>query len=143
MKELLRFVIVISIAISLFSCISENIFSEENLEQSNIENVQIVRDFEVEITAPVAGIWKRIVELGYTVKTEDVIGTIENDKGIFMIKVQNKDGNEISGIVTEIVTEDENSVVLDQGLIVITVEGELSTKSILVIPGILKSQEKK
>ena len=143
MKELLRFVIVISIAISLFSCISENIFSEENLEQSNIENVQIVRDFEVEITAPVAGIWKRIVELGYTVTTEDVIGTIENDKGIFMIKVPNKDGNEISGIVTEIVTEDENSVVLDQGLIVITVEGELSTKSILVIPGILKSQEKK
>ena len=48
-----------------------------------------------------------------------------------------------SGIVTEIVTEDENSVVLDQGLIVITVEGELSAKSILVIPGILKSQEKK
>ena len=109
MKELLRFVSVISIAISLFSCASENIFSEENLEQSNIENVQIVRDFEVEITAPIPGIWKRMVEI----------------------------------IVTEIVTEDENSVVLDQGLIVITVEGELSAKSILVIPGILKSQEKK
>ena len=142
MKELLRFVSVISIAISLFSCASENIFSEENLEQSNIENVQIVRDFEVEITAPIPGVWKRMVEIGYTVKTGDAIGIIENDKGIFMIEVPDKDGKEISGIVTEIVTEDENSVVLDQGLIVITVEGELSAKSILVIPGILKSQEK-
>lgn len=60
-----------------------------------------------------------------------------------LYNVIDKDGKEISGIVTEIVTEDENSVVLDQGLIVITVEGELSAKSILVIPGILKSQEKK
>ena len=128
MKELLRFVSVISIAISLFSCASENIFSEENLEQSNIENVQIVRDFEVEITAPIPGVWKRMVEIGYTVKTGDAIGIIENDKGIFMIEVPDKDGKEISGIVTEIV---------------ITVEGELSAKSILVIPGILKSQEKK
>ncbi len=99
--------------------------------------------FEVEITAPIPGIWKRMVEIGYTVKTGDAIGIIENDKGIFMIEVPDKDGKEISGIVTEIVTEDENSVVLDQGLIVITVEGELSAKSILVIPGILKSQEKK
>ena len=84
-----------------------------------------------------------MVEIGYTVKTGDALGIIENDKGIFMIEVPDKDGKEISGIVTEIVTEDENSVVLDQGLIVITVEGELSAKSILVIPGILKSQEKK
>ena len=94
MKELLRFVSVISIAISLFSCASENIFSEENLEQSNIENVQIVRDFEVEITAPIPGIWKRMVEIGYTVKTGDAIGIIENDKGIFMIEVPDKDGKE-------------------------------------------------
>ena len=99
--------------------------------------------FEVEITAPIPGIWLCMVEIGYTVKTGDAIGIIENDKGIFMIEVPDKDGKEISGIVTEIVTEDENSVVLDQGLIVITVEGELSAKSILVIPGILKSQEKK
>ena len=95
MKELLRFVSVISIAISLFSCASENIFSEENLEQSNIENVQIVRDFEVEITAPIPGVWKRMVEIGYTVKTGDAIGIIENDKGIFMIEVPDKDGKEI------------------------------------------------
>ncbi len=87
MKELLRFVSVISIAISLFSCASENILVKKNLEQSNIENVQIVRDFEVEITAPIPGIWKRMVEIGYTVKTGDAIGIIENDKGIFMIEV--------------------------------------------------------
>ena len=81
---------------------------------------------------------KQLIEQGdayYCFCTKERLESLKSNVG--------EDGKEISGIVTEIVTEDENSVVLDQGLIVITVEGELSAKSILVIPGILKSQEKK